>query len=147
MATSAVAVLLLAIYWVVNHGSKGRLQKIKFLKWLYDPEKAILPRANLLVMFAAGFGLSSWLSDYVGWLNLPLFGLGIKLFTVLMLAGVFLFLLDCVDGGGIKKSSYGIAFGMPIVAASSGGAIAAFVLMLAGGLNQYAGSMLSTLVT
>ncbi len=146
MATSAVAVLLLVIYWALNHGARGRLAKIKFLSFLYDPQKGLLPLINLLILFAAGFGLSNWLSDFVGWFNFQLFGLGIKLFTVLMLAGTILFIVDIFDRNGIKKSSYGISFAMPIVAASSGGAIAAAIIAVSGGINQWAGSVLSTLV-
>jgi hypothetical protein len=146
MATTAVAVLLLTLYWVLNYGAKGRLQKIKFLSFLYDPQKAVLQRINLVLLFAAGFGLSGWLSGIVGRLNFPLFSLGIKLFTVLMLAGAILFIIDCLDGNGIKKSSYGISFLMPVIAASSGGAIAATILAVSGGINQYAGALLATLV-
>lgn len=146
MATSAVAVLLLTVYWVLNYGTKDRLQKIKFLKFLYDPQKAVLARLNLALLFGAGFGLSAWMSGFVSWFNFSIFGLGIKLFTILMLAGVVLFIVDCLDGGGIKKSSYTISFGMPIIAASSGGGIASFVLMIAGAINTFAGSLFSTLV-
>ncbi len=146
MATSAVAVLLLVIYWTLNHGAKNRLQKAKFLAFLYDQQKGFLPLINLLLLFAAGFGLSSWLSGFVGWFNFQLFGLGIKLFTVVMLAGAILFLIDLVDRNGIKKSSYGISFVMPIVAASSGGAIAAAIIAVSGGINHWAGSVLNTLV-
>lgn len=146
MATTAVAVLLLALYWVFNHGARVRLQRIKFLRFLYDPQKAIMPRINLVLLFAAGFGLSGWMSGFVRLLNFPLFGLGIKLFTVVMLAGAILFIIDVFDGGGIKKSSYGVSFIMPIVASSSGGAIAAGILAVSGGINQYAGSVLATLV-
>lgn len=146
MATSAVAVLLLTIYVIFNHVAQGRLQKIKFLKFLYDPQKGIMNRINVVILFAAGFGLSAWLSGVAGWFNFDLFGLGIQLFSVLLLAGAFLFILDIFDGGGIKKSSYGIAFALPIVAAAHTGAIATAVIAASGGINQFAGSLLSALV-
>ena len=143
MTTSTVAVLLLITYWFLNYGSKGRLQKIKWLAWLYDPKKAILERANLVLLFAAGFGLSAWLSSFVSLLNFPV--LGIKLFTVLLWAGVLLFILDCIDGGGIKRSSHGIAFAMPVIAAANAGGLAALIIAASGGINQYAGSLFAGL--
>lgn len=146
MATSAVAVLLLVIYWALNHGVRNRLAKAKFLGFLYDPQRGILPLINLAALFGAGFGLSQWLSGFVAWFNFEIFGLGIHLFTVLMLAGSILFVVDIIDRGGIKKSSYGISFGMPIIAASSGGAIAALIITVSGSINAWAGSVLSTLV-
>lgn len=143
MTTSTVAVLLLITYWFLNYGSKGRLQKIKWLAWLYDPKKAILERANLVLLFAAGFGLSAWLSGFVSWLNFPV--LGIKLFTILEWAGVLLFILDCIDGGGIKRSSHGIAFAIPVIAAANAGGLAALIIAASGGINQYAGSLFAGL--
>ena len=144
MATTAVAALLLTLYWVLNYGAKGRLQQIKFLKFLFDPNKAVLPRFNLALLGGAGFGLAQLLSGVVGWFNFPLPWIGVKLFSILMLAGIVLWLLDWVHGPGIKNSSYGVAFGMPIIAASSGGNIAAFILWVSGAINAFAGGAFSS---
>lgn len=141
MATSSVSVLLLITYWFLNHGSKGRLQQVKWMGWLYNPKWCILERANIVFMFAAGFGLSQFLSGWVSWMNFRVPGLEFKLFTALMWAGLLLFLLDCVNGNGIKKSSHGIAFAMPVVAVANAGGLATLILMLAGGINQWFGSL------
>ncbi|WP_055477547.1 hypothetical protein [Sphaerimonospora mesophila] len=147
MTTAAVSLLLLVIYWALNYGAKGRLHNVKLFKWLVDPKKAILPRLNLVMLFAAGFGLAQhWVANLIGWLNVDILGTGLKVFTALMVAGVILFIIDMFDGGGIKVSSYGIAFGMPIVAAASGGGLAAFVTSMSGGVNTWFATQLAGLV-
>ncbi|GIH22528.1 hypothetical protein Aph01nite_08380 [Acrocarpospora phusangensis] len=165
MTTTAVSVILLTIYWVLNRHASPRLFKAKAAansngnskgkapqtgqagQSARGRLKAILPRLNLVILAAAGFGLSqAWVADLIGWLNLEIFGLGIKLFTVLMIAGVALFVIDMLDGGGIKPSSNVIAFAMPIVAASSGGAIAALITGFSGGINEYAGQLMASWV-
>lgn len=144
MTTTAASIILLVIYWALNGPAKKRLARIKFMRWLLDPQKAVLSRFNLLILGAAGFGLSqAWVADLIGWLNLEIFGLGVRLFPVMLLAGFILFLIDMFDGGGIKQSSYVIAFGMPIIAASSGGAIAALVISFTGGINSYAQTLMA----
>ncbi|MEV8634329.1 hypothetical protein AB0395_22005 [Streptosporangium sp. NPDC051023] len=147
MTTTAASLLLLVIFWALNYGTKGRIQKIKFLKFLYDQNKAVLPRLNILMLAAAGFGLAQqWVGNLLASFNIELLGTGVKIFPLAMLAGVILFVVDMFDGGGIKNSSYGIAFALPIIAASSGGGLAATITAVSGGINEYAQTMLASVM-
>jgi hypothetical protein len=143
MATSAAGIFLLILFWLINYKLKSRLQGVKFLKWLFDPKKAILERINLAVMFGAGFGLAAWLSGFLGWLNFDLFDF--PLFGYLMLIGIVLYIVDWCDGPGIRTYSYGVSFAMPVLATTGSGLVATAILTVAGGINSYAASAFSTL--
>lgn len=105
MSLGLAVLLLYIVKTLKGFENERRLSKIG-----YNPESAIVPRLNLVLLLAAGVLMNGLqlIADLVGFFNFDIGGF--KLFWIPIAIGWLLLLADLFDGNGIKPRSYKIAF-------------------------------------